>query len=35
MSSSKLPECQRAQLVEMTVPADWIVKNLNIVKHIS
>ena len=33
-SSLKLLECQRAQLVEVTVPADSIVKPLDVIKHI-
>ena len=33
-SSTKLLECQRAQKVKMTVPADSIVETLNVVKHI-
>ena len=33
-SSSKLLKCHRAQLVKMTVPADSIVKPLNVIKHV-
>ena len=33
-SSLKLLECQRAQLVQVTVPADSIVETLNVIKHI-
>ena len=33
-SSTKLLECQRAQKVKMTVPADSIVETLNVIKHV-
>ena len=33
-SSSKLLKCHRAQLVKMTVPANSIVKPLNVIKHV-
>ena len=33
-SSTKLLECQRAQKVKMTVPADSIVETLDVVEHV-
>lgn len=33
-SVSELFECQRTQLVEVTVPTDSIVKTFDVVKHI-
>ena len=33
-SSTKLLECQRAQKVKMTVPADSIVETLDVIEHV-
>jgi hypothetical protein len=33
-SRSKLLECQRAQLVYVTVPTDSIVETLNVIKYV-
>jgi acyl-CoA synthetase (AMP-forming)/AMP-acid ligase II len=33
-SRSKLLECQRAQLIYVTVPADSIVETLNVIKYV-
>lgn len=33
-SSTKLLECQRAQQVKMTVPADSIVETLDVIEHV-